>query len=79
MLFLMFGSVIVPLKALVMNALSLTATFGAMVWIFQDGHLSGLLGFTATGNGSSRLLPRPTPMLAVTLPLPDALVKEALQ
>ena len=32
-----------------LNLLSLTATFGAMVWIFQDGHLSGLLGFTATG------------------------------
>ncbi len=49
LLFLMFGSVVVPLKALVINVLSLTATFGAMVWIFQDGHLSGLLDFTATG------------------------------
>ncbi len=49
MLFLMFGSILVPIKALVLNLLSLTATFGAMVWIFQDGHLSGLLGFTATG------------------------------
>ena len=49
LLFLMFGSVIVPLKALVLNILSLTATFGAMVWIFQDGHLSGVLGFTPTG------------------------------
>ena len=48
MLFLMFGSLLVPLKALVLNLLSLTATFGAMVWIFQDGHLSGLLNFTAT-------------------------------
>ena len=48
-LFLMFGSIVVPLKALVLNFLSLTATFGAMVWIFQDGHLSGLLDFTATG------------------------------
>src|SRR5437764_7165618 len=38
-----------PLKALVLNLLSLTATFGAMVWIFQDGHLSGLLSFTPTG------------------------------
>ncbi|MCU1354338.1 MAG: putative rane protein [Acidimicrobiales bacterium] len=49
LLFAMFGSVVVPAKALVLNLLSLTATFGAMVWIFQDGHLSGLLHFTATG------------------------------
>ncbi len=48
-LFLMFGSVVVPLKAVVLNLLSLSATFGAMVWIFQDGNLSGLLGFTPTG------------------------------
>jgi putative drug exporter of the RND superfamily len=48
-LFLMFGSLLVPLKAVVLNLLSLTATFGAMVWIFQDGNLSGLLDFTATG------------------------------
>src|SRR4051812_12901468 len=48
-LFMLFGSVVVPVKALVLNLLSLTATFGAMVWIFQDGHLSGLLDFTATG------------------------------
>jgi RND superfamily putative drug exporter len=49
LLFLMTGSVLVPIKALIMNALSLGATFGALVWIFQDGHLSGLLGFTAYG------------------------------
>jgi RND superfamily putative drug exporter len=49
LLFLMAGSLLVPVKALVLNLLSLTATFGAMVWIFQDGNLSGLLGFTATG------------------------------
>ena len=48
-LFLFTGSVIVPLKALVLNTLSLTATFGAMVWVFQWGHLSSLLGFTPTG------------------------------
>jgi RND superfamily putative drug exporter len=48
-LFLFTGSVIVPLKALVLNTLSLAATFGAMVWVFQEGHLSGLLGFTPTG------------------------------
>lgn len=49
LLFMMFGSVVIPLKAIVLNLLSLTATFGAMVWIFQDGHLSGVLDFTATG------------------------------
>ncbi len=49
LLFLMFGSVLVPIKAIVLNVLSLTATFGAMVWVFQDGNGAGLLGFTATG------------------------------
>jgi len=49
LLFLMFGSLVIPLKAVVLNLLSLTATFGAMVWIFQEGHLSGVLDFTATG------------------------------
>ncbi len=49
LLFLMTGSVVIPVKALVLNLLSLTATFGAMVWIFQDGHLAGVLGFTPTG------------------------------
>jgi putative drug exporter of the RND superfamily len=42
------GSVILPLKTLVLSGLSLTASFGALVWIFQDGHLGGL-GTTATG------------------------------
>jgi RND superfamily putative drug exporter len=45
-LFLFTGSVVLPVKALMLNALSLTAVFGALVWIFQDGHLSSLLGFT---------------------------------
>jgi RND superfamily putative drug exporter len=45
-LFLLLGSVLLPFKAVVMNLLSVSAAFGAMVWIFQDGHLSGLLGFT---------------------------------
>jgi RND superfamily putative drug exporter len=49
LLFFMTGSVLVPLKALVMNTLSLGATFGALVWIFQDGHLSGLLRFDSFG------------------------------
>jgi RND superfamily putative drug exporter len=45
-LFLLTGSVVLPLKAVIMNLLSISASFGALVWIFQDGHLSGLLGFT---------------------------------
>jgi trehalose monomycolate/heme transporter len=49
LLFLAFGSVVLPVKAIVMNVLSLMATFGAIVWIFQEGHLSGLLHFTPTG------------------------------
>jgi len=49
LLFLMFGSVVVPLKAMVLNLLSLSATFGAMVWVFQWGNGAELLGFTATG------------------------------
>ncbi len=47
-LFLLTGSVVIPLKALVLNMLSLSAAFGAMVWIFQDGHLNGF-GTTTTG------------------------------
>ncbi|MBO0832355.1 MAG: MMPL family transporter, partial [Actinobacteria bacterium] len=49
LLFLAFGSVVLPLKAIAMNLLSLSATFGVVVWIFQQGHLSGLLQFTPTG------------------------------
>jgi RND superfamily putative drug exporter len=48
LLFLLTGSVVLPLKALVLNVLSLSAAFGALVWIFQDGHL-GALGTTPTG------------------------------
>ena len=47
-LFLLLGSVILPLKAVLMNFLSISASFGALVWIFQDGHLSSQLGFTAS-------------------------------
>jgi RND superfamily putative drug exporter len=49
LLFLAFGSIVLPVKAITMNVLSLSATFGAVVWIFQDGHLSGLLRFTPDG------------------------------
>ncbi|MFD5032129.1 MMPL family transporter [Streptomyces sp. NPDC058405] len=50
LVFLLTGSVLIPVQAVVLNALSLTAMFGAVVWVFQDGHLSGLLSFTATGD-----------------------------
>jgi RND superfamily putative drug exporter len=50
LLFLMTGSVLVPIKAIVMNVLSLGATFGALVWIFQEGHLAGPLGFDPPGS-----------------------------
>ena len=45
-LFLLTGSVVLPLKAVLTNLLSISASFGALVWIFQQGHLSQLLGFT---------------------------------
>src|SRR6201993_2262002 len=48
LLFLLTGSVVLPMKALVCNILSLTAAFGALVWIFQDSHL-GALGTTPSG------------------------------
>ena len=48
LLFLLTGSVVLPVKALILNLLSLTAAFGALVWIFQEGHLGGL-GTTPTG------------------------------
>ena len=48
-LFALLRSVILPAKALVMNALSITASFGALVWIFQDGNLSAVLGFQPVG------------------------------
>ena len=49
LLFMMTGSVVVPVKAVLMNILSLGASLGAMVWIFQQGHLSGVLGFEPVG------------------------------
>ncbi|WP_326761314.1 MMPL family transporter [Streptomyces phaeochromogenes] len=50
LVFLLTGSVLLPLLTVVVNGLSLTAMFGAVVWVFQDGHLSGPLGFTPTGD-----------------------------
>jgi MMPL family len=49
LLFFTFRSFFIPLKAVIVNILSLTASFGAMVFVFQDGHLSGLLNFTPLG------------------------------
>ena len=46
LLFMLTGSIVVPVKALVLNVFSLSATFGALVWVFQEGHLGGL-GTTA--------------------------------
>jgi RND superfamily putative drug exporter len=48
-LFLAFGSFVLPIKAVVMNVLSIAASFGVVVFIFQEGHFSHALGFTATG------------------------------
>ena len=48
LLFLLTGSLVLPLKALVLNMLSLSAAFGALVWIFQEGHLDAF-GTTPTG------------------------------
>jgi RND superfamily putative drug exporter len=48
-LFLTFGSILLPVKAVLMSLLSISASFGALVWIFQDGNLSSLLGFEAGG------------------------------
>jgi uncharacterized membrane protein YdfJ with MMPL/SSD domain len=50
LLFLMTGSLLMPIKAIVLNILSLSATFGALVWIFQEGHLQNLLGFQSLGS-----------------------------
>jgi RND superfamily putative drug exporter len=50
LLFLMTGSLIMPLKAILLNTLSLSATFGGLVWIFQDGHLQQVLNFQSPGS-----------------------------
>jgi RND superfamily putative drug exporter len=49
LLFVAFGSLVLPVKAILMNAVSLGASFGALTWIFQDGHLAGLLNFEPAG------------------------------
>jgi len=54
-LFLAFGSITLPVKAMLMNSLSLTASFGAIVWIFQDGRLQSLLHYTPLGFSDATL------------------------
>ena len=54
-LFMAFGSVVLPIKAIAMTSLSLTASFGAMVWIFQDGRLQSLLNYTPLGFSDATL------------------------
>jgi RND superfamily putative drug exporter len=49
LLFLMLGSIVIPVKAVLLNILSLSVSFGAMVWVFQDGNFANLLNFTSTG------------------------------
>ncbi len=49
LLFVAFGSLVLPVKAVLMNALSITASFGVVTWIFSDGNLEGLLGFSSQG------------------------------
>lgn len=49
LLFAMTGSLVIPLKALLTNVISIGAALGVVVWIFQEGHLEGLLSFTSGG------------------------------
>ncbi|WP_240133988.1 MMPL family transporter [Actinotalea caeni] len=49
LLFLMSGSLLIPLKALVVNTVSLAAGIGLTAWVFAEGHLEDVLGFTSTG------------------------------
>ena len=49
LLFLAFGSIVLPIKAVVMNLLSISASFGVITWIFADGHLQGFLDYSSSG------------------------------
>ncbi|WP_167003394.1 MMPL family transporter [Mumia sp. ZJ430] len=49
LLFVAFGSVVLPIKAVLVNIVSITAAFGVVTWIFADGNLEGLLGYTSSG------------------------------
>jgi RND superfamily putative drug exporter len=50
LLLVTFRSIVIPIKAIVLNLLSVSAAYGIVTWIFQDGHLEGPLGFEATGS-----------------------------
>jgi trehalose monomycolate/heme transporter len=52
-LFLVFGSITLPIKAMLMNALSITASFGALVWVFQDGRFHKILRYEPLGISDS--------------------------
>jgi len=56
LMFLMTGSLLVPIKTLIINALSLAGALGVLSWIFTEGHLEGLLGFTSTGGVETYVL-----------------------
>ena len=49
LLLLTFRSIVIPIKAIILNLLSVGAAYGVLVWIFQHGHLEGLLGFHSSG------------------------------
>ena len=49
LLLLTFRSIVIPIKAIILNLLSVGAAYGVLVWIFQEGHLQGLLGFHSNG------------------------------
>jgi RND superfamily putative drug exporter len=55
LLLVTFRSIVIPLKAIVLNMLSVGASYGVLVWLFQDGHGEKLLGFTSTGTITSWL------------------------
>jgi trehalose monomycolate/heme transporter len=65
-LFLVFGSIILPIKAILMNLLSLTASFGAIVWVFQDGRFTELLAYEPLGTTESSV---PVLMFAIVFGL----------
>ena len=56
LLFLLTGSILVPIKALIINVVSLGASLGVLVWVFQDGNGESLLGFKSTG-GIETIIP----------------------
>src|SRR6202012_1920733 len=68
LMFLAFGSVVLPIKAAVMSALTLGSTMGILTWIFVDGHLSKWLNFTAT--------PLTAPVIALVVPVGDGLATD---